>query len=169
MRRRREGTEGGGAVARSSGGGGYVLACILLRGCPILIFFLSVCVVFGPLVFFPQNIIPCPCCPQEKYEPRLHGTADDGTTFPSRLSTGVDTSTSVVDPTGSVLLNISSSSTSVHRSRAPNRSTRSQRHTRSPGQRHPVTVAHSHRLPTTTLQPISTNTYKRTIVAHVLQ
>ena len=31
------------------------LACILLCGCPILIFFSSVCVVFGPLVFSPEN------------------------------------------------------------------------------------------------------------------
>ena len=32
---------------------GYVLTCILLRGCPILIFFL--CVVFGPLFFSLEN------------------------------------------------------------------------------------------------------------------
>ena len=35
---------------------GYVLDCILLRGCPILVFFFYVCVVFGPLVFSPENV-----------------------------------------------------------------------------------------------------------------
>ena len=48
------------------------------------------------------------------------------------------------------------SPTRVHSSRAPNRCARSQRHTRSLGQRHHVTVAHNtaHKY----------NTYKRTIV-----
>ena len=44
---------------------GYVLACILLRGCPILIFFFLLCVWFLAPLFFPQKMgggarDPCP-------------------------------------------------------------------------------------------------------------